>query len=315
MSPQATAAARFLTDINAPIVGLQVDKAFSQLSSREKKYAHYLGEASWAGARIILGQWTPYTEKLFDLLILTFSENGTITDINALKEKSGLSGDEWDRILEFASQALSNLANYKSFGFTKFIPRVPQAKFSAVVENSPNAANAVPLWNELKEHIYALEPEASLFIGKRDQGQVSNYYLGEVITDDEVAAIQTAAEKIEIDILNTRVQKNGPGDFVLLVASADTQPEVVHAFPLEGVDAKLTVRYGDYAETMSRVVKALTEARKYAANENQGAMIEEYVASYVSVGALVHGSLSWFWSRLDSGAVPSKDTRRVPGTG
>jgi dipeptidyl-peptidase-3 len=190
-----------------------------------------------------LGQWTPYTEKLFDLLILTFSENGTITDINALKEKSGLSGDEWDRILEFASQvianfppfaiaqlivdnvqALSNLANYKSFGFTKFIPRVPQAKFSAVVENSPNAANAVPLWNEvrnrlrtnphtfesrcyflqLKEHIYALEPEASLFIGKRDQGQVSNYYLGEVITDDEVAAIQTAAEKIEIDILNTR---------------------------------------------------------------------------------------------------------------
>jgi hypothetical protein len=31
MSPQATASARFLADINAPIVGLQVDKAFSQL--------------------------------------------------------------------------------------------------------------------------------------------------------------------------------------------------------------------------------------------------------------------------------------------
>jgi dipeptidyl-peptidase-3 len=49
-----------------------------------------------------------------------------------------------------------------------------------------------------------LEPEASLFIGKRDVGQVSNYYLGDSITDDEVAAIQTAAEKIEVDILNTR---------------------------------------------------------------------------------------------------------------
>lgn len=57
---------------------------------------------------------------------------------------------------------------------------------------------------KLKDHIYALEPEASLFIGKRDQGQVSNYYLGEPITDDEVAAIQTAAEKIGVDILNTR---------------------------------------------------------------------------------------------------------------
>jgi dipeptidyl-peptidase-3 len=75
-------------------------------SSREKQYAHYLGEASWAGARIILGQWTPFTEKLYDLLILTFSENGTITDINTLKEKSGLSDDEWDRVLEFASQVI-----------------------------------------------------------------------------------------------------------------------------------------------------------------------------------------------------------------
>jgi dipeptidyl-peptidase-3 len=62
----------------------------------------------------------------------------------------------------------------------------------------------------LKDNIYALEPEASLFIGKRDQGQVSNYYLGEPITDDEVAAIQTAAEKIEIDILNTRYARPLP---------------------------------------------------------------------------------------------------------
>jgi dipeptidyl-peptidase III len=76
-------------------------------SPTEKKYAHYLSEASWAGARIILGQWTPYTERLYDLLILTFSENGTLTDMNALKEKSGLSQDEWDCVLEFASQVNS----------------------------------------------------------------------------------------------------------------------------------------------------------------------------------------------------------------
>lgn len=31
MSPTALASERFLTDLNAPIVGLQVDKAFSQL--------------------------------------------------------------------------------------------------------------------------------------------------------------------------------------------------------------------------------------------------------------------------------------------
>jgi dipeptidyl-peptidase-3 len=56
----------------------------------------------------------------------------------------------------------------------------------------------------LKDHIYALEPEPSLSIGKRELGHVNNYYLGDPITDDEVAAVQSAAEKTKIDILNTR---------------------------------------------------------------------------------------------------------------
>lgn len=300
--PSALAAERFLTDRNAPIVSLQIDAAFAQLSSREKKYAHYLSEASWAGARIILGQWTPYTEKLFDLLILVFGESGTITNVDTLKEKSGLSTDEWERVLEFASQVLSNLANYKSFGFTKFVPRVPQDKFAAVIENSPNAANAVPLWNELKEHIYALEPEASLFIGKSELGQVSNYYLGDSITDDEVAAVQTAAENIGVDILNTRVQKNGPKDFVLLVASADTQADALHDLSLNGGRVKLTVKYGDFSGPLSRVVKALAEAKKYAANDNQKAMIGDYIASFQSGSIEKHKQGSRHWVK-DVGPV------------
>jgi dipeptidyl-peptidase-3 len=56
----------------------------------------------------------------------------------------------------------------------------------------------------LKDHIYALTPEASLSIGKRSLGHTSNYYLGEPINDNEVADVQTAAEKIGIDVLNTR---------------------------------------------------------------------------------------------------------------
>lgn len=57
---------------------------------------------------------------------------------------------------------------------------------------------------QLKDHIYSITPEDSLSIGKRNQGHVSNYYLGEVITDEEVAAVQAAAEAINVDVLNTR---------------------------------------------------------------------------------------------------------------
>ena len=57
---------------------------------------------------------------------------------------------------------------------------------------------------QLKGHIYSTSPESSLFIGKRSLGHVSNYYLGEVIDDGEVAFVQAAAEKLEVDVLNTR---------------------------------------------------------------------------------------------------------------
>ena len=60
------------------------------------------------------------------------------------------------------------------------------------------------------------------------------------------------------------VQKNGPKDFVLLVASADTQPDVVHGFSLNGGPAKLTVKYGDFSGPLSRVVKALAEVCPHA---------------------------------------------------
>jgi dipeptidyl-peptidase-3 len=58
----------------------------------------------------------------------------------------------------------------------------------------------------LKEHIYTLTPEESLFIGKRSEGHISNYYPGDqIITDEEVVAVQTAAETLNIDVLNTRL--------------------------------------------------------------------------------------------------------------
>ena len=41
------------------------------------------------------------------------------------------------------------MANYRSFGFTKIVPRVPESSFAAVVEKSANAKTAVSLWNEV----------------------------------------------------------------------------------------------------------------------------------------------------------------------
>lgn len=58
------------------------------------------------------------------------------------------------------------------------------------------------------------------------------------------------------------VVKNGPGDFTLLVASANTQPHEIYDIDLLNDTAKLKVQYGDFAKALQRVVNALREVRR-----------------------------------------------------
>lgn len=73
-------------------------------SSKEKKYAHHISEAAWAGARIIQGQWTEQAHGLYDLIILVFSEKGKLANLEALKTRSGVSNEEWEDLLQYSSQ-------------------------------------------------------------------------------------------------------------------------------------------------------------------------------------------------------------------
>ncbi|KNZ71745.1 Dipeptidyl peptidase 3 [Termitomyces sp. J132] len=303
MSDAQVASERFLADRAAPLCSLDIAKSFQQLSSTEKKYAHYISLASWAGARIIQGQWTPHASGLYDLLILTFSTpEGSLTDLTALQQQAGVSTEDWDDLLQYTLQVLSNLVNFKTFGFTKIIPRVSADKFQAVVKHSQNSQKALKLWKDLKEHIYALVPESGLFIGKRSLGHVSNYYLGQPTTDEDVAAIQAAAENLCIDVLNTRVVKNGPADFTLLVASAKSQPPAVHSVEYKTLKATLKVEYGDFSGPLQTVINALQEAKKYAANKHQTGMIEGYIKSFETGSIQDHKDASKHWVR-DVGPV------------
>ncbi|KAJ4481110.1 aflatoxin-detoxifizyme [Lentinula aciculospora] len=286
---------RFLADRTAPLCSLDISKTFEQLSSKEKKYTHHISEAAWAGARVIQAQWTSQAHDLYDLLILLFSEDGKLADVQKLQSASQLTPEEWENITQYTIQVLSNLVNYRSFGFTKIIPRIEQSKFEAVVQSSASPDKALALWSNLKEHIYATEPDSSLFIGKRSEGHVSNYYLGEVISDEEVRDVQTAAENIGIDVLNTRVRKNGQKDFTLLVASVQSKPPAVHDISATSGNFKLTVEYGDHAAALKKVVASLEEAKKYTANSHQTKMIEKYIDSFNTGSVQDHkdGSTEW----------------------
>ncbi|KAJ7685164.1 aflatoxin-detoxifizyme [Mycena polygramma] len=290
MSASTLAQERFLADRAPPLCSLDVKQSFDQLSPIEKKYTYWLTLANWSGRSIIQAQWTEQATDLYDLLILTFSSSdGKLADLQALQEKAGLATDEFEGLLQYASQVLSNLVNFKTFGFTKIIPRTSSDKFEAVIKSSANASQAAPLWDSLKGHIYALTP---LLIGKPNQGHISNYYLGETISDEEVAEIQAAAEKLGIDVLNTRVKKENSATFSLLVASAKLQPEITVDL---GKGSTLTVKYGDMQKPLTKAVAALQEAKKYAANAHQTAMIEGYIKSFESGSIEDHKDASKHW--------------------
>ena len=83
---------------------------------------HYVGQASWAGARIIqgedksflriicthlreIGQWTSQARDLYDLLILTFTDTrGSMADLTTLQTSSKLSSGDWDDLLQYTIQ-------------------------------------------------------------------------------------------------------------------------------------------------------------------------------------------------------------------
>ncbi|CAG8768538.1 1884_t:CDS:2, partial [Acaulospora colombiana] len=163
-----------------------VKDAFELLSREEKLYAHYVGVASWAGARIIQAQWTPQAPDLYDLLVLVFTnEEGKCVNFDKLKEDSQSSEEQWKHALSYAAQVFGNLLNYKSFGFTKFVPRIKINDFKRIIEACPNHEKAKPLWDKLSDYIYTVEPESEMLIGDPNKGHVSNYYLGRKSTEEE----------------------------------------------------------------------------------------------------------------------------------
>jgi dipeptidyl-peptidase III len=96
-----------LADKSVPYCSFEVSKAFSLLSSNEKLYTHFINKASWAGARIIQEQWTPYACNLYDLLTTIFNdgkEPAGLVDLEPLKSNAGLTDEEWEAMLQYTAQ-------------------------------------------------------------------------------------------------------------------------------------------------------------------------------------------------------------------
>lgn len=210
-------------------------------------------------------------------------------DYSKAAKDAGLTQNELDAYLNYAAQFLGNMGNYKSFGDSKFVPRLDPAKLKALSLVSPATQS---LHEKFQDAIYAGNDLARLHLGYPSAGHVSTYYPDSPdIKQEEITSVSDFLEEKRLLPENTRIRKTQNG-YQVLVASAQDDPSADDRdleqsewkLP-DGSEVKLV--FGDHAKEMTTITHHISEAKKYAANETEVMMLVEYAKSFAT-GSLEH---------------------------
>ncbi|KAH3661796.1 hypothetical protein OGAPHI_005974 [Ogataea philodendri] len=309
-----TSTSAYYADSGAPIARLSAKQYFDQLTNKEKLYAHYMSKAGFWGTRVVLRSVSPESEQIYDLIL---SIHKALKGDYSILEKH-LGKEAKTGYLEYASQFLSNLGNYRSFGDSKFIPRLNKGDFETFIELI-NDEYSLQLFEQVKDDIYSVDSQTAL-LGWPANGHVSGYYLN-AVTKDEVEAINSALASKSIMPENTRLEKLDDFKFRVHVASANISnstgyyPDTID-FELAGKPASLEFKFGDHAAEFGKIVENLVEAKKHVANETQLKMLENYIESFQTGSMKAHYQSQIHWVKDIGPAVETNvgfiETYREP---
>ena len=141
-----------------------------------------------------------------------------------------------------------------------------------------------------------------MHLGYPDKGHIFTYYPDSPdLTQDEIEYTAVYLKDRQLLPENTRMRKTTSG-YEILVASATNQPKVRDTQETswkfdEGPYAgkTLSIVYGDHHVEMGKIANALTEAKKYALNDNEAAMQSDYVTSFHDGSMQSHMSSQRHW--------------------
>ncbi|GMM33141.1 dipeptidyl-peptidase III [Saccharomycopsis crataegensis] len=274
---------QFFADHKPPICSLNAKHHFENLTEKEQKYAYYLHKASHLGSRAVLKSVSNESNSIFDLILEFHKSIGG--DYSALKSEFG--DDQVEGYLEYASQFLGNLGNFKSFGDVKFIPSIDESVFTKIIKSS-NDDKIISLYNGISAKIFSTNENDILLGLNKDQSHInSSYYVGAPFTDNEIKTVNRVLTTHKIFPENTRVEKISSSEFNLLIASGEnsnTVPDEYPAKPIEfqidGKNATLAMKFGDHSEQFAKIAENFEKAKAVAANETQVAMLDAYAKSF-----------------------------------
>lgn len=233
-------------------------------------------------------QVSPESEPIYDLILaLHRACDGKWSE---LAQKANVSNEHLQYFLEYATQFLGNCGNYKGFGDSKFIPRLPVESLQALASTSPESKAAFEKANGTGGGIYETTEQSLMHLGYPEGGHMTTYYPeSPSITKDEITAIGDLMEKRGLPLENTRLKKTQSGDYELLIASGISSPPSrdrdlgdVETLDLEGSlkGKKVRLVFGDHLEQMAKVAHSIKLAGLNSANDNQKRMLEAYAKSF-----------------------------------
>lgn len=281
-----------LVDIGAPVHQLAIRDAFEQLGSEEKLYAHWMREAGVQGARIVMHQVSPESEKIVQLVLeLARACEG---DWVSLGQQTGIDHESLERFLEYGATVLENLGNYKGYGDRKLLPRLELDTIEKLCKASRHAQY---LLESIADSIFSESPAA---IGYPDESGMSNYYPSEApITKSEIEELNSLLTR-HLELRNTRLVKNKEGNeakYDLLIASERTTPlsddDGESRRYLEGL--KIRLAYGDHSEALREMCIRLENAQMYAGSEVRSTYLQNLIASFKTGSIEDHKKASIFW--------------------
>lgn len=264
-------------------------------------------QASWNGGLITVVQTSPEAPQIFSLLHRVLLAN-TIDELKALAcDKAGLSEADFTAFLVYCCGFFANAGNYKGFGDSKILPGLDEKKFEALIkaskayENEPKKIGG--LLEAVKAKIFSLT-EREKMLGLKDAG-ITTYFSANC-TQEDADLIDEFLKSKKLEAWNCRNFKTIDGDKVIydlkLASAAEGSCDGLTLDEEEFKGKFFKITRGDYSEILKLVVENLEKTKKYAANDNQSAMIEKYAESFLEGSVDAHKDGSRFWIR-DKGPV------------
>ncbi|CAD8051708.1 unnamed protein product [Paramecium sonneborni] len=289
----------------APIISLEAKvsaiecPAFNLLDEKSKHYAYYFTRACWAGAKICYFQRSYEAPGLFYLLQKIFQKEST-SEIKDKLLQNEFTENQVQQLFIYFSAFFQNCGNYLSFGDSKFVPELPVEKFRQFLQltkaYSEQQEEFTKIWNLIEKYIYTYEKPYGLLDLVEKGG--SNSYYSPNLSKEQIEELDQFLHKQNLSELNTRVILNGDR-IELLVASSERSDTVILG---EVQGKKVQAIYGDFKSFLNGVAINLREAQKYAANETQVKMLEEYIKHFQSGDIEQHKESQKLWIQ-DKGPI------------